>query len=61
MSPSALDRITGGRVSLRSRVGLNAANFFLVEITGVVVPFLGAYLQVFSVNVRKYGLFDFQY
>ena len=31
--------------SLRSRVGLNAANFFLAEITGVVMPFLGAYLQ----------------
>jgi MFS family permease len=32
-------------VSLRSLVGLNAANFFLAEITGVVMPFLGAYLQ----------------
>jgi hypothetical protein len=61
MSPSALDRITGGKVSLRSRVGLNAANFFLAEITGVIMPFLGAYLQVFSVNVRMYRFFDFQY
>jgi len=32
-------------VSLQSRAGLNAANFFLAEITGVVMPFLGAYLQ----------------
>ena len=32
-------------VSLRSRVGLNAANFFLAEITGVVMPFLGDYLK----------------
>ncbi len=30
--------------SLRSRVGLNAANFFLAEITGVVVPFLAVFL-----------------
>lgn len=27
--------------SSRSLVGLNAANFFLAEITGVVMPFLG--------------------
>ncbi len=32
-------------VTLRSKVGLNAANFFLAEITGVVMPFLGAYLH----------------
>ena len=35
----------GHAVSLQSRVGLNAANFFLAEITGVVMPFLGAFLQ----------------
>src|ERR1700675_2648776 len=34
-----------GSASLQSQVGLNAANFFLAEITGVVMPFLGAYLQ----------------
>jgi MFS family permease len=33
------------KVSTRSVVGLNAANFFLAEITGVVMPFLGAYLK----------------
>ena len=33
------------KVSMRSLVGLNAANFFLAEITGVVMPFLGAYLH----------------
>lgn len=32
-------------MSLRSRVGLNAANFFLAEVTGVVMPFLGTFLQ----------------
>ena len=32
-------------VSRQSRVGLNAANFFLAEITGVVMPFLGSYLK----------------
>jgi predicted MFS family arabinose efflux permease len=29
---------------LRSRIGLNAANFFLAEVTGVVVPFLARFL-----------------
>jgi predicted MFS family arabinose efflux permease len=33
------------KISLRSVVGLNAASFFLAEITGVVMPFLGAYLK----------------
>ncbi len=32
------------RVSLPSRIGLNAANFFLAEVVGVVVPFLSKYL-----------------
>ncbi len=32
-------------VSLQSRFGLNAANFFLAEVTGVVMPFLIAFLQ----------------
>jgi MFS family permease len=31
-------------VSFRSRLGLNAANFFLAEVTGVIVPFLSKYL-----------------
>lgn len=31
-------------VSLRSRVGLNAANFFLAEVLGVVMPFLARFL-----------------
>ena len=43
----ALDR-PAGRVevaaSLRSRVGLNAANFFLAEVLGVVMPFLAWFL-----------------
>src|SRR5579883_2497713 len=32
-------------VSFQSRAALNAANFFLAEITGVVLPFLGDYLK----------------
>lgn len=32
-------------VSWQSRAALNAANFFLAEITGVVMPFLGDYLK----------------
>src|SRR6185312_10014825 len=31
-------------ISLTSRFGLNAANFFLAEVVGVVVPFLSKYL-----------------
>src|SRR5260370_42706549 len=34
-----------GSVSLQSRFGLNAANFFLAEVTGVVMPFLNNFLQ----------------
>ncbi len=33
------------RVSWRSVVGLNAANFFLAEVTGVTLPFVAAYLK----------------
>ena len=32
-------------ISLQSRFGLNAANFFLAEVTGVAMPFLNTYLQ----------------
>jgi len=35
----------GGTPSRRSRVGLNAVNFFLAEVVGVVMPFLGRYLK----------------
>ena len=34
-----------GSISLQSRFGLNAANFFLAEVTGVVMPFLSAFLH----------------
>jgi MFS family permease len=43
--PSASDGHAQRKVSAQSIIGLNAANFFLAEITGVVMPFLGAYLQ----------------
>jgi MFS family permease len=46
LAPAAKTRESlGETVSVRSRVGLNAANFFLAEITGVVMPFLGSYLE----------------
>jgi MFS family permease len=32
------------RIALRDRVGLNAANFFLAELTGVIMPFLAKFL-----------------
>ena len=35
----------GRRTSSRSRAGLNAANFFLAEVTGVVMPFVAVSLQ----------------
>jgi MFS family permease len=44
-TPAAHARETAITVSRRSGVGLNAANFFLAEITGVVMPFLGDYLK----------------
>ena len=31
--------------SRRSRLGLNAANFFLAEMLGVAIPFLSTYLR----------------
>jgi MFS family permease len=35
----------GITASLQSRIGLNAANFFLAEVTGVVLPFLNDFLR----------------
>ncbi len=35
---------TDAPVSRQSRAGLNAANFFLAEVTGVIMPFLGKFL-----------------
>jgi hypothetical protein len=32
-------------ISLQSRIGLKAANFFLAEVTGVVLPFLNDFLR----------------
>ena len=43
--PGELARDAGSHVSRQSFFGLNAANFFLAEITGVVMPFLGDYLK----------------
>ena len=43
-------------VSRQSLLGLNAANFFLAEITGVVMPFLGAYLKMRHWSETAIGL-----
>lgn len=32
------------RIALQDRIGLNAANFFLAELTGVIMPFLAKFL-----------------
>ena len=42
--------------SRQSLLGLNAANFFLAEITGVVMPFLGAYLKMRDWTETAIGL-----
>jgi MFS family permease len=47
---------TGARVSRSSRVGLNAANFFLAEIVGVIMPFLGRYLAQHDWSETAVGL-----
>ena len=44
-SPRPATRTASETNARQSRVGLNAANFFLAEITGVVMPFLGVYLK----------------
>ncbi len=44
-TPLGSAQAIGSHVSRQSLVGLNAANFFLAEITGVVMPFLGDYLK----------------
>jgi MFS family permease len=44
-SPPPTPEAAQGAISTQSYIGLNAANFFLAEITGVVMPFLGAYLK----------------
>lgn len=44
------------RPSLQSRVGLNAANFFLAEVTGVVLPFLNDFLKTRNWHYDAIGL-----
>jgi len=44
LPPRIRETKAGTAVSLRSRVGLNAANFFLAEVTGVTMPFVSDYL-----------------
>ena len=42
--------------SLQSRVGLNAVNFFLAEVTGVVLPFLNDFLRGWGWHYDSIGL-----
>src|SRR4051794_19456952 len=42
--------------SRRSLIGLNAANFFLAEIVGVVMPFLGKYLKQHEWSETEIGV-----
>lgn len=58
-----------GRISWRSRIGINAANFFLAEVVGVVIPFVGVVLKregwsdgpiLFAVSLAGLGLFLMQ-
>jgi MFS family permease len=44
LSGLATEESSGPSVSLQSRVGLNATNFFLAELAGVVMPFLAKFL-----------------
>ena len=44
-SPSLPRRRSTTSISWRSWVGINAANFFLAEVTGVTLPFIADYLQ----------------
>jgi MFS family permease len=39
-----LDTTSQQRIASRDRIGLNAANFFLAELTGVVMPFMTKFL-----------------
>jgi MFS family permease len=57
------------KVSLQSRAALNAANFFLAEITGVVMPFLGDFFKEkqwsestlgIAISLAGLGVFVFQ-
>ena len=49
-------RPTQPQVSFQSRASLNAANFFLAEITGVVMPFLGDYLKERQWSESAFGV-----
>ncbi len=46
----------GSPPSLTSRTGLNAANFFLAEIIGVVMPFLGKFLKEHRWSESEIGM-----
>lgn len=41
---------------VRSQVGLNAVNFFLAEVVGVIIPFLSTYLRQHGWNYDTIGV-----
>ncbi len=43
-------------VTLRSRIGLNAVNFFLAEVAGVILPFASIYLKQHGWNYDTIGI-----
>lgn len=48
--------MTNKTISLQSRFGLNAANFFLAEMLGVVLPFLAVFLKQHQWTYDKIGI-----
>ena len=48
--------MTNTKPSLRSRTGLNATNFFLAELVGVILPFLSSYLKDHGWNYADIGI-----
>jgi hypothetical protein len=43
-------------VSRRSTIGLNAVNFFLAEVVGVIIPFLSAFLKEHHWRYEEIGV-----
>lgn len=50
------DTKSANDVTVRSQIGLNAVNFFLAEVVGVIVPFLSTYLRQHGWNYDTIGI-----
>lgn len=48
--------MVGKKISLRSQIGLNGANFFLAEMVGVILPFLAVFLQQHQWKYDQIGI-----